>query len=80
MYNFINNLTSDNLILLSKQYCNIDFTKEEIEPILPFLKNIYLEYYQKPEKRNIYLDQLKEKTNSETYNKIIILLNKFKLI
>ena len=79
MYNFINNITSDNLIILARQYCNINFTKEEIDPILPFLKSIFIDYYNYPSNRNKYLEQLKEKTNENTYNKIVSLLVKFNL-
>ena len=79
MNNYINNINSDTLIILAKQYCNINFTKEEIDPILPFLKNIYQDYYSNPLKRNCYKETLKNMTTEETYNKIIFLLNKFNL-
>lgn len=79
MINFINNLNSDSLISLARIYCNIIFTKEEIEPIMPFLKNIYFDYYSNPEKRKNYQDQLKNMTSEETYNKIYSILNKFNL-
>ena len=59
MINLINNLNSDSLISLAKMYCNTNFTKEEIEPILPYLKQIYLDYYSNPLKRNYYLIELK---------------------
>ena len=79
MFNYINNLTTANLIFLAKQYCNISFTKDEIEPILPFLKSIFMDYYNNPSKRNEYRNELKSKTNENTYNKIIYLLEKFNL-
>ena len=45
MYNYINSLNSDSLIFLAKQYCNITFSKSEIDPILPYIKSIYQDYY-----------------------------------
>ncbi len=79
MYNFINSLTAENLILLANRYCNINFTKEEIDPLLPYLKSIYQDYYNNPCSRQYYQEQLKEKTNDNTYNKLMFLLEKFKL-
>lgn len=79
MFNYINNLDSNTFIYLAKQYVNIEFNKEEIEPILPFLKSIYLDYYKNPLNRESYRNQLKQITNEVTYNKIIILLKKFNL-
>lgn len=79
MFNFINNISSETLIALSKQYCNLEFTKEEIDPILPYLKNIYYDYYHTPCKRNFYREKLREMTSDKTYQKIILLLEKFNL-
>lgn len=79
MFNYINNLSSDSLIFLSKQYCNINFTKDEVEPILPYLKTIYQDYYQNPSKREFYRENIKKMTTENTYNKIVLLLEKFKL-
>ena len=79
MFNYINNLDSNTFIYLAKQYANIEFNKEEIEPILPFLKSIYMDYYKNPMKRENYINQLKQITNEVTYNKIMILLKKFNL-
>lgn len=79
MFNYINNLDSNTFIYLAKQYANIEFNKEEIDPILPFLKSIYMDYYKNPLNRENYRNQLKQITNEVTYNKILILLKKFNL-
>ena len=80
MINIINNLNTDNLILLAKLYCNTNFTKDEIEPLLPYLKEIYLDYYNNPTKRNYYINELKDRTSNETFLKIINILKKYNLI
>lgn len=79
MFNYINNLNSDSLIFLAKQYCNISFTRSEIDPLLPYLKSIYQDYYNNPCTRDYYKDELRKRTNEATYNKILFLLEKFKL-
>ena len=79
MFNYINNLDSNTFIYLAKQYSHIEFNKEEIDPILPFLKSIYMDYYKNPINRENYRNQLKQITNEVTYNKIMILLKKFNL-
>lgn len=79
MYNYINNLDSNTLIILARQYANIEFSKDEIDPILPYLKSIYIDYYKNPASREKYKNQLKEITNDVTYKKILILLKKFNL-
>ena len=50
MFNYINSLDSSSLIYLAKQYANLDFTKQEIDPILPFLKSVYIDYCKNKDK------------------------------
>ena len=79
MFNYINSLDSSSLIYLAKQYANLEFSKQEIDPILPFLKSVYIDYCKNKDKRELYKNQLKQLTNDVTYNKLLILLNKFNL-
>lgn len=79
MFNYINNLNSDTLIFLAKCYCNINFSKNEVDSILPYLKTIYQDYYNNPSKRNFYQNEIKNKVDESLYNKIILLLEKFNL-
>lgn len=79
IFNIINNLTSESLISLAKIYCNITFTKDEVDPLLPYLKSIYQDYYLNISKREEYKDKIKQLTNEETYNKLITILKRFNL-
>lgn len=79
MFNIINNLNCDSLIFLAKQYSGISFTKEELEPILPYLKSIYLDYYNNKDKRENYRNIVKSKVSIQTYEKFNKLLDKYNL-
>ena len=58
MFNFINNINPNTLIYIVKKYCDIEFTLEEANTILPYLKSMLPSYYSNPSKRSYYLDEI----------------------
>lgn len=70
---FIKNLSADDVVALSRSYFNIEFTKEEIEPVLPYLQQHYQDYFD-PELREQLLINVKEMTRPSTYAKMLTIL------
>ena len=79
MINYLSNINTNTFILLTKKYCNIDFSIPEAEIVLPYLKSISKDYYNNPSMRTFYQNNMKEKFNNSLYIKIMNLLTKLNI-
>ena len=75
---FLKNMTTEKAILISKQFC-IDFNHEEMNIILPYIKNNWQMFLSKNKKTSL-LEYISNKTCLETAKKAELLMNKLLII
>lgn len=77
--NFIRNLSLDDAIIMSKQYLNVHFTKEELINVYPIMKNRYKEYFEIIRRDKLLYD-IQANCTKETFRKILICIERAKII
>jgi len=77
--NFIKNLSLDDAIIMSKQYLNVHFTKEELINVYPIMKNRYKEYFEIIRRDKLLYD-IQANCTKETFRKILICIERAKII
>ena len=76
--NYLKNISTEKAILISKQLC-IEFTYEEMNSVLPFIKANWQNFLD--ERNKMYLlNTIASKTSITTANKTEALLNKLLII
>ena len=77
--NYIKNIELDEAIDLSIKYLNVYFTKEELENVFPIIKSRYKEYFNII-RRDKFLYDVKQNTTSETFRKLLICIDRVKVL